>query len=318
MEQEKQILSDIVVFNKYAKWMPSLGRRETYQELITRYETMMLERYPSLESEIRTAMKLVAEKQILPSMRGLQFAGAAIEKNESRIYNCAYLPIESYWAFSETMQLLLGGTGVGFSVRKAHVAQLPAVVHPKYVQKFIIEDSIEGWSDAVKHLMKSYFGLRKTKPRFDYSAIRAKGERLVTAGGKAPGPEPLRKCLTLIEDLLLSVPEGSQLTTVQCHDIECYIADAVLSGGIRRAALISLFDYDDIGMLTAKSGNWWELNPQRGRANNSVAFNRNTVTEEQFYTVWKQVEASGSGEPGVFFTNDDEWGTNPLTFVSLH
>jgi len=135
-------------------------------------------------------------------MRALQFAGVAMIKNESRGYNCSYLPMEHYKGFSELMFLLLGGTGVGYSVQYKHINQLPEIQQPSKEAKFLIGDSIEGWADAVKQLMKSYFGIIKTKPRFDYSDIRNKGARLVTAGGKAPGPEPLRICLTKIESIL--------------------------------------------------------------------------------------------------------------------
>jgi ribonucleoside-diphosphate reductase alpha chain len=203
-------------------------------------------------------------------MRALQFAGQAIEKNNARIYNCCYLPIDDYRAFSETMFLLLGGTGVGYSVQFSHIDKLPEINKATKEQKYLIGDSIEGWADAVRHLMASYFGKRSTKPKFDFSDIRHKGARLVTAGGKAPGPEPLKKCLFLIEQLLDSKNNGDKLSSVEVHDIICHIADSVLAGGIRRAALIALFSADDEAMLTCKYGNWWELNPQRGRANNSA------------------------------------------------
>lgn len=174
-------------------------------------------------------------------------------------------------------------------------------------------------ADAIKVLMKSYFGLSTWKPNFDYRAIRPKGERLITSGGVAPGPEPLKMCLTHIEAILDRKQDGEKLTSVDCHDILCHIADAVLSGGIRRSAMIALFDHDDEDMLTCKFGNWWELNPQRGRANNSAVIERNGVVDKQsFLELWKKVELSNSGEPGFYFSNDIEMGTNPCCEIALN
>lgn len=312
-----QILSDVTVFSKYAKYYPDVKRREVFDEICDRYEDMLITRYPQLKDEIILNMIYVRQKRILPSMRGMQFAGPAIEKNESRVYNCAFLPIDDYRAFSETMFLLLGGTGVGYSVQTHHIDRLPEIKYPVESQKFGIEDSIEGWADAVKYLMKAYLGLRKARPVFDFSGIRAKGERLVTAGGKAPGPEPLKKCLWLIEEILKNKEEGSKLTSIECHDILCHIADAVLSGGIRRAAMIALFSKDDSLMLRAKSGDWWELNPHRGRSNNSAVLLRSEIDREEFNDIFSQIRASRAGEPGIYFTNDLEWGTNPCCEIAL-
>jgi ribonucleoside-diphosphate reductase alpha chain len=257
-------------------------------------------------------MKFIRDRKILMSMRAAQFAGPAIEKNESRIYNCSYLPVDHHYAFSEIMFLLLGGTGVGFSVQKHHIEKLPEIRKPAKDRKFLVNDSIEGWADAVKALMKAYFGYSKTKPRFDYSDIRQKGARLVTAGGKAPGPEPLKRCLFNIELILERKTNGEKLTSLEVHDIVCHIADAVLAGGIRRAALISLFSADDETMATCKYGSWWETNPQRGRANNSAVILRHKVDREFFLKFWKQIKESNAGEPGIYFSNDKDYGTNPL------
>jgi ribonucleoside-diphosphate reductase alpha chain len=251
-------------------------------------------------------------------MRALQFAGPAAEVNNSRIYNCCFLPIDSVHSFSETMFLLLGGTGVGYSVQKHQVDQLPTIIkHERYKNRnWLIEDSIMGWADAVKVLMKFYFegGL---KPKFDFRAIRHKGARLVTAGGKAPGPEPLKICLAHIDAVMERKENGSKLTPLECHDILCHIANSVLAGGIRRSAMIALFSHDDEEMITCKYGNWWELNEQRGRANNSAVLERETVGEEEFQSLWKRIEASGSGEPGIYWTNNKDWGTNPCCEIGL-
>jgi len=317
MDKSNQILSDLVVFNKYAKHVAGEERRETWKEIVDRYVNMMKKRYPKLKDKIDKNSKFLYDKKVLMSMRAAQFSGAAIEKSESRVYNCAYLPIDDYRAFSETMFLLLGGTGVGYSVQRDHVNQLPEIHKPKKKQKYLVSDSIEGWADAVRHLMSAYFGFRKTKPVFDFSDIRPKGARLVTAGGKAPGPEPLKKCLFNLELMLDRKEDGERLSPIEVHDMICHIADAVLAGGIRRAALISLFSADDDEMIACKSGAWWENNPQRGRANNSAVLLRHRITKKFFVNLWKKIEESGSGEPGTYLSNDKDWGTNPCCEIAL-
>ena len=317
MTISNQILSEITIFNKYAKFKPEFSRRETWQEICNRYENMMVERYPQLKEDITINMELVRSKKILPSMRAMQFAGTPIFKNESRIYNCAYFPVDNYKAFSEAMFLLLGGTGVGFSVQKQHVDLLPPIQKPIKEKKFIIGDSLEGWADAIKALVKAYLGYTQYKPKFNFTDIRHKGVRLVTAGGKAPGPEPLKICLAHMESIFERKENGDKLKPIDCHDLMCHIADAVLSGGIRRSAMISLFSHDDQEMLECKFGAWWELNAQRGRANNSVVLDRSTTTEEEFKGIWKKIELSGSGEPGVYWTNNLDWGTNPCCEIAL-
>lgn len=302
---------------KYSRYLPTEQRRETWEEICRRYSDMMIEKYPLLVEEINHWMKYAYNRKVLPSMRAMQFAGAAIARNNSRIYNCAYLPIDDIRAFSETMFLLLGGTGVGYSVQYHHVEKLPPIRKASKTRKFLVSDSLEGWADAVKVLLKSYFGLSSFLPEFDYSDIRPKGARLVTAGGKAPGPEPLKICIAHVQAVLERKKPNEKLTPLECHDILCYLANAVLAGGIRRSAMISLFSADDEDMLTCKYGSWWELNEQRGRANNSAVLPRESTTREQFFKLWKKIELSGSGEPGFYFTNDVDWGTNPCCEIAL-
>jgi ribonucleoside-diphosphate reductase alpha chain len=217
------------------------------------------------------------------------------------------------------MFLLLGGTGVGYSVQGHHIEKLPEIRKPNYNRKkrYVVQDSIIGWGDAVKTLFKSYTGGVTSHIEFDLSDIRPKGALLITAGGKAPGPEPLRIALVKIEAILREKEDGSKLTDIECHDIQCHIADAVLAGGIRRAAMISLFDLHSSEMLNCKAGNWWENNPQRGRANNSVVLQRHMIDKKTFDMVWERIEASGSGEPGIYLTNDKDWGTNPCCEIAL-
>lgn len=317
MNKEQQILSEVTIFGKYSKYVPKLQRRESWSEICNRYEDMMLEKYPRLTEVIVDGMKLVRDKKILPSMRAMQFAGKPININNSRIYNCAYLPIDDYRAFSEAMFLLLGGTGVGYSVQFKHIEKLPEITMPTKTRRYLVGDSIEGWADSIKILLKSYFGKSNARPLFDFRDIRQKGARLITSGGKAPGPEPLRRCLFEIEQIILRHVNGDKLSSIECHDILCHIADAVLAGGIRRAAMISLFSFDDEDMLTCKSGAWWEQNSQRGRANNSAVIVRNRIKKEDFDLLWKKIEASNAGEPGVYFTNNADWGTNPCCEIAL-
>ena len=319
MDISKKILSELTVHMKYAKYVPEVSRRETWKELVTRNMNMHIKKYPSLEGEIREKYKLVFDKKVLPSMRSLQFGGKPIEISPNRVYNCAYLPIDHTDAFSETMFLLLGGTGVGYSVQKHHVEKLPELKKPSSgrTRRYLISDSIEGWADSIKLLMESYFGSKSSAPVFDFSDIRPKGARLVTSGGKAPGPQPLKDCLHNIKKVLDAKVDGSKLTPIETHDIVCYIADAVLAGGIRRAALIALFSADDEEMISCKSGNWWETNPQRGRANNSAVLMRHRITKDYFLDLWKRIELSGAGEPGIYLSNDKDWGTNPCCEIAL-
>ena len=309
-------LSKLTVFSKYAKYVPELKRRETWEEIVARYESMMVKKYPKLEGQIKETSQFILNKKVLPSMRALQFAGPAAEVNNSRIYNCCYLPIDSIHSFSETMFLLLGGTGVGYSVQKQHVAQLPIITKPGKARNYLIEDSIMGWADAVKVLMKAYLE-GGFMPKFDFRAIRKKGARLITAGGKAPGPEPLKICLAHVQAVLDRKQEGESLSPLECHDILCHIANSVLAGGIRRSAMIALFSHDDEEMITCKYGNWWETNEQRGRANNSAVLLRGEVVAQEFFDLWKRIEASGSGEPGIYWTNNLDWGTNPCCEIAL-
>ena len=314
----RDILSDITVHMKYARYMPEKERRETWKEIVDRNKAMHIKSYPDLREEIDSAYKMVYDKKVLPSMRSMQFGGKPIEVAPNRIYNCAFAPIDDWRVFSEIMFLLLGGTGVVYSVQKHHVEKLPEIQKPasNRTRRFLVNDSIEGWADAVKALVQSYFK-GGSKLRFDYSDIRPKGARLVTSGGKAPGPQPLKECLVKLQGMFEAKENGDKLTTIEAHDMICHIADAVLAGGIRRAALISLFSADDNEMIAAKSGNWWEHSPQRGRANNSVVLLRHRITKEYFQDLWERVKESGSGEPGFYFSNDKDWGTNPCCEIAL-
>lgn len=315
---DKQALSDITVFNKYARFIPEHGRRENYTEIVNRNKQMHQKKYPQLHDAIEELYKnYVHTKRILPSMRSLQFGGKPIEMAHNRIFNCAYMPAEDYHFFSELMFLLLGGTGMGYSVQTRHVCKLPAVREPKSVGRvqYQVQDSIVGWADAVKIVAKAFLK-GGALPNFDYRDIREKGSELVTTGGQAPGPAPLKVCIDNLVKLF-SGCIGRQMKPIEVHDAACIIADAVLAGGIRRAAMISLFDRWDEEMITCKSGDWWKTHPYRGRSNNSAVLVRGEVSEAEFTKLMKRVEESGCGEPGVYWNNNPDWGTNPCCEIAL-
>ncbi|MGL4561913.1 MAG: hypothetical protein ACRCV0_06475, partial [Brevinema sp.] len=317
MFDTQDLLSEINIYNKYARYLDDKNRRETWHEICDRVMMMHMDKYPKITDEIAKAFEFVREKKILPSMRSLQFAGRPIELNPVRLYNCSYTAIDTYKAFSEIMFLLLSGTGVGFSVQLHHVAQLPVIKKATRMIRYKIGDSIEGWSNAVDKLIRANFGLTDTYPNFDYRDIRPRGTTLKTSGSKAPGSEPLKLCLENIEKIFASKKNSEKLYPIEVHDIICHLSEAVLSGGIRRSSIVSLFSKNDQGMLNAKNGNWWETNIQRVRAHNSIVLHRETTTKEEFFELWKTIQESRCGEPQIFFTNDLEIGMSPGTEISL-
>lgn len=332
MKLGNEVLAEAVENMKYAKWIETEQRKETWDEICDRNRNMHLKHLKQtldLDEDTYTTIatrlydvydNFVKTRKILPSMRSMQFGGKPIEVSPNRIYNCAFLPIDSTLSFSEAMFLLLGGTGVGFSVQKHHIDKLPVVRKPSTdrTYRYKVADTIEGWAEAIRVLFDSYTGKRTTMPRFDYSDIRPKGARLKTTGGNAPGPEPLKKCIVIIQGMFNEMEEGHKIKPIEAHDMMCYIADTVLSGGIRRSALISLFSADDREMINAKAGNFAEEgNAQRYRANNSAVVLRHRVTEDFFKELMSNVANSHSGEPGVYLTNDKDWGTNPCVEIGL-
>lgn len=316
MNSSNKLLSDIVAFRTYAKHLPHLARRESFQETINRDMVMHLDRFPKLSRDITKAFTQIHDLSIMPSMRALQFSGDAILKNNLRQFNCSFLNMDDVRAFGEALFILLSGTGVGYSVQNRHVRNLPRIQSPQEQGVFIVHDSIQGWAQALDALMEAYF-FNRIRPVFDFSNIRAKGSYLVTTGAKAPGPEPLKTMLSAVERKLI-VAIGRQLRSIEVHDIMCLSSDSVLSGGIRRAALISLFDRDDEEMLKSKSGEWWNAHPYRARANNSAVLPRNETTREQFDYVFEICQKSGAGEPGIFWSNNLDMGTNPCAEIALN
>ncbi|MBD3361022.1 hypothetical protein GF366_04450, partial [Candidatus Peregrinibacteria bacterium] len=321
MDASRKILSDIITYSKYARYLESEERRETWAEAVNRTRDMHIKKYPTLKNEIMESFKYVHDKSVLGSMRSLNFGGKAIEKNPSRGYNCAVVAMDDIAAFSELMFLLLGGSGVGISVQKHHVRQLPKISGPKKrKRRHLVGDNIEGWAYAIDSLVKAYFENRST-PDFDYSDIRSKGSPVKTSGGKAPGPDPLKYCIYNITRVLEGAKEnrgvGCRIKPIEVHDICCHISDAVLSGGIRRSSIISLFSIDDEDMLSSKYGSNLEMNQHRERANNSVVIDTKKIRESRFRELMDRIKNSPTGEPGIFVTNDVEMLTNPCGEISL-
>jgi len=374
MQLDQEILSTMAHWGKYARHLPQEQRRETWDENVDRVSKMHHDffqdrldhdSYQKLVPLLNSSVEHVRAKRVLPSMRSMQFAGGPIFLNPSRQYNCAYQHMDAIEAFAETMFQLLSGTGVGYSVQRRHVDQLPPVQKPVKTHRYKVGDSIEGWSDAVLVLLRAYLTDQEWAPEFDFRDVRPKGAYLVTSGGQAPGPEPLAKSLQAIADILKSAPDGEKLRPIHVHDMNCHSANAVLAGGIRRAAMISLFDRDDEEMLRAKGDlpgaefreayavegqddayeihylykgkpgvayggealiqkiqgghiDWFFVEEQRGRSNNSAVLPRDRVREQEFIDLWSIIEHNNTGEPGFFWTDDPDMGLNPCAEVSLH
>jgi hypothetical protein len=371
MDKVKNFLSDFVVYTKYANYYKEEKRRQTWEECIGVLVGMHIEKYPELEDKIKQVFnEYVYTKKVLPSMRSVQFGGTPIEFAPNRMFNCAYTTIDDEFVFAEIMFLLLGGSGVGYSVRKRHINKLPPIIRPQGVRRFMVGDSIEGWSDSIRQLIYAYTR-GKERPRFDYRDIRPAGSLIKKIGCMSSGYEALQKAHINIESVLIKAI-GRKLKPLEVHDIICYIAESVVSGGVRSSALISLFDVDETNMILCKSdikctyvnvvGDYtdtddfgkfvdiellnqsdvyvsqksfrvkislkygeWELNrllneklvgwihihPQRTQANNSVSLRRGDTKKETFDSIWKMTKDSMSGEPGFYWTNDDDFGTNP-------
>ena len=318
--------------SKYARWIPEKKRRETWRESVDRVMHMMYEQYPDVNGDIEWAYDMMHKKRVLGSQRALQFGGQPIFKHHARMYNCIASYIDRLRFFQECMYLLLCGCGTGFSVQKHHVAKLPTLVKAKKgTKKFVIPDTIEGWSDALGVLVSSFFEQDELFPEyvgktvvFDYSGIRAAGAYLSSSGGKAPGPEPLKKALSNIKKVLDKAIKNAEfasgdvrkLTPIEAYDIVMHAADAVISGGVRRSATICLFSPDDQDMAQAKTGNWFHDNPQRGRSNNSALLLRDSTTKEQFATLMESVREFG--EPGFVWSDSTELVVNPCVEIGLY
>ena len=322
-------LQSYTFVSKYARWIPEKRRRETWRESVDRVKEMIQHQYPEINGDIDWAYDMMHKKRVLGSQRALQFGGSPILKHNARIYNCIASYIDRLRFFQECMYLLLCGCGTGFSVQQHHIAKLPKLVQKKEgTKKFVIPDTIEGWSDSVGVLVSSYFEqddlfpeyARKTV-NFDYSEIRPAGSFLSSSSGKAPGPEPLKKALTNIKKVLDKALKDAlfsnrKLRPIDAYDVVMHAADAVISGGVRRSATICVFSPDDEEMALAKTGNWFHDNPQRGRSNNSALLLRDSTTPEQFSSLMKSVREFG--EPGFVWSDSTELIVNPCVEIGLY
>lgn len=308
-------LSEYIRVAKYSKYLPELKRRETWDETVDRVRKMHVDRFPMLTEDIYYAFELVRKKVVLPSMRSMQFAGDPILKHNARMYNCSFTHVDRPEVFGEIMYLLLCGCGVGFSVQYDHVKQLPKLAENRrknVVRHFAIPDTIEGWGDAITALVDSY--VRGYYIEFSYRLIRPEGSPL-SSGGKAPGHIPLKEALVNI-DAVLSRAKGRQLRPIECYDIICFLAIAVLAGGVRRSSLIALFSAEDDDMLLSKTAENFADNPQRAMANNSVVLMRDCAKKD-FLRVM-ELNRKCFGEPGFYFTTDVNSGTNPCGEIGLY
>lgn len=342
-------LSDYIATSKYARYRRDLGRRESFPEAARRVMAMHLEHFKdrltqrvpppdesspvapgdrrlltewlaggTLSDAIHRAFGGVAMKRVLPSMRSLQFGGDAILRNHARLFNCSFSPVDRLEFFREYFFLLLAGTGCGFSVQRHHVERLPALPvrgeeMELRVEHHTVPDTIEGWSDALHVLVRSH--VEHFKAEFNFSQIRPRGAQLVTAGGKAPGHLPLKQALIDVE-AILTASSGRKLRPIEVYDICMFTARAVLSGGIRRSATICLFSPDDEEMMSAKTGNWFEKNPQRSASNNSAVLARAGTDDTLFRRLFAAQKEFG--EPGFYFADHPDYGCNPCCEIGLH
>jgi ribonucleoside-diphosphate reductase alpha chain len=326
---------NFIALSRYAKWVEAEGRRETWGETVDRYFEFMTNHlkvnhnYIPNEKLVAELKEFVFERNVMPSMRSVMTSGPALERDNVAGYNCAFLPVDSPRSFDETMYILMCGTGVGFSVEYKYINKLPAV--PELLEKsttvITVEDSKQGWAKAYRELLALLWSGQI--PAIDVSKVRPAGARLKTMGGRSSGPQPLVNLFDFTIAKFKSAT-GRNLKPIECHDIMCKIGEVVVVGGVRRSAMISLSNINDIEMAQAKSGNWWEANTQRALSNNSVAYSRKPEME-QFIAEWKSLYDSKSGERGIYNVAaaqaqaakygrrdpDIHYGTNPCSEIIL-
>lgn len=313
----QEVLSNYIHASKYAKFIPELHRRETFKETVLRVRRMHTEKFPELKNKIRDAFDFVLAKKVLPSMRSMQFAGDPILERNERMYNCSFTLIDRSEVFGKILYLLLCGVGVGYSVQKQHVAKLPKLskIDKNLVCHHTIEDTIEGWADAVNTLIISF--VNGFHVEFIYHKIRPTGSQL-KSGGKAPGHLDLKEALEETRKILTKA-NGRQLKTLECHDIICHLSKAVLAGGIRRSSLIALFSYDDNDMMYCKDKSNFQfegINSQRSLCNNSVVLDPNTHNKKQMEYII-DFNRRNFGDPGFIFLEDKDTGINPCGEIGI-
>ena len=326
---------NFIALSRYARWISEDNRRETWGETVDRYFSFMLNHlkqnynYIPDEKLVAELKNGVFERNVMPSMRSVMTSGVALERDNVAGYNCAFLPVDSARSFDETMYILMCGTGVGFSVEYKYINKLPPV--PESLEKsttiITVEDSKQGWAKAYRELLALLWSGQI--PAIDVSKVRPAGARLKTMGGRSSGPQPLINLFDFTIAKFKSAT-GRNLKPIECHDIMCKIGEVVVVGGVRRSAMISLSNINDIEMAQAKSGNWWEANTQRALSNNSVAYSRKPDME-QFIAEWKSLYDSKSGERGIYNVAaaqaqaakygrrdpDIHYGTNPCSEIIL-
>ena len=326
---------NFIALSRYARWIPEENRRETWSETVDRYFSFMLDhlfKEHSYEPSSKLILELkqaVLDRNVMPSMRSVMTAGPALDRDHVAGYNCSFVPVDNPRSFDETMYILMCGTGVGFSVEYKYVNKLPAI--PESFEKsttvIVVEDSKSGWAKAFRELLALLW--TGQIPSIDVSKLRPAGARLKTMGGRSSGPQPL---INLFDFTIAKFKNaaGRQFKPIEAHDIMCKIGEIVVVGGVRRSALISLSNINDIEMAQAKTGNWWEHNSQRALSNNSVAYSRKPQME-QFIAEWKSLYDSKSGERGIYNVAaaqaqaakygrrdpDIHYGTNPCSEIIL-
>jgi ribonucleoside-diphosphate reductase alpha chain len=319
----------IIHSTRYARYLPELKRRESWDETVDRLIDYLGTKVPTLKSELVELREAVYNLEVMPSMRLMMTAGEACERDNISAYNCSYLAVNNKRSFSEALYILMNGTGVGFSCERQDINKLPAV--PEEVTPcddvIMVEDSKLGWAKAYKKLLSSLW--EGDIPTFDFSKVRPAGARLKTFGGRASGPDPLKRLFTFSVETFQSA-QGRKLNSLEVHDLMCMIGEIVVVGGVRRSALISLSNLTDRRMREAKTGAWWELNKQRALANNSVAYTEKPDSET-FIEEWLALVKSKSGERGIFNrvasqkqaakwgrrAGDLSYGTNPCSEIIL-
>ena len=318
-----------IATSRYCRWLPKKNRRETWPETVDRFSENILQRVSLTKEEIEECREAVVNLDVMPSMRAIMTAGKAADRDNTSIYNCSYMAVDSTRAFDEAMFILLCGTGVGFSVEKKYTQKLPQV--PSEFRDngdvLVVADSKEGWARSFRKLIAMLY--TGDVPKWDTSKVRPAGSRLETFGGRASGAGPLEQLFVYTIDVFKEAA-GRQLTPFECHSIMCKVGEVVVVGGVRRSAMISLSDLQDDKMRLAKSGNWWETRPEMALANNSVSFTRKPDMMS-FLDEWTALVKSGSGERGIFnreasqyqvgrFGRRDpspEFGTNPCSEIVL-
>jgi ribonucleoside-diphosphate reductase alpha chain len=329
------IYETFIAKSRYARYLESEARRENWSETVARYFAFMqhhlLEKHAyEIPEELFTQLKeAVTTKQVLPSMRALMTAGEALSRNNTAGYNCSYLPVDDPKSFDEAMFILLCGTGVGFSVERQYINKLPEIPERIYDSEscIVVSDSKEGWAKALRQVIALLYS--GECPRWDVSKVRPAGARLKTFGGRASGPEPLVDLFKFVIRIFKAA-QGRKLNSIECHDIMCKIGEVVVVGGVRRSAMISLSNLSDERMRHAKSGAWWESNPQRALANNSICFTERPEVGI-FMQEWLSLYESKSGERGIFNREaavniakkngrrniEQDFGTNPCSEIIL-